>query len=97
MSLALDLTEKATMTVSRDDGTGTLTDLGDQFHWSIDNPVITVVGDAGVFYATALSAGTGTLHVTDMGNVLAVDVPVSVTTSGAGPSLVVTFGAPIPQ
>jgi len=99
MSLDLLTTEKATMTVGVDDGSGTVTDLGLAFHWTLTASVISLDVVDGTIFATAVHEGSANLHVANMDGTLATDVAVTVTTDGAAPEphLVVTFGAPQPK
>lgn len=102
-NLALLDTQRAPMTVALDDGAGHVTDLGVAFHWTLDNPIISIPVVGGVIYATALTEGTATLHVTTMDGTVAIDIPVTVQHDTEAPpepgepTLIVIFGAPIPK
>ena len=99
MSLDLLSTQKATMTVSLDDGAGHVTPLDLQFHYSVSNSVVGVQVVAGDVFVVAQSIGDAVIHLTTMDGSVTLDVPVSVASDPAAPvpTLVVTFGTPEPK
>lgn len=102
MSLELLTSQKVPATVGVDDGSGTVTDLGLQFHWTVTPPeVATFTVESDVIYLVALAAGEAVVHVTSMDGALVSDTELVVTEDAANPPaqpfLVVTFGTPVPK
>lgn len=101
--VALLTTQKASISVAVDDGTGSQTDLGGQFHFSITPAIAAIENQSGTLYLVALAAGDATLHVTTMDGTLTEDVEVTISDDPtpppppAQPFLVVTIGTPVPK
>lgn len=105
MSLSLDLSEKATVAVSLDDGHGTVTAFG-QHGWDASGyqGLVTFANDPDgqTVWILAAALGSATVHFFATGPVAAsLDVQITVTGTPppplSDPSLIVAFGVPVPK
>lgn len=99
--MALDLltSQKASITVGLDDGSGNVTPLGPNYHFAFTTGNARLAVGPTATFVEAVAEGTDSLHITTMDGSVAIDVPITVTLDASTPVafLVVTFGTPEPK